>query len=166
MKMKDEKPREGKARKGDDTKPQNAKPQTITASLKKTARSFARTFPTLIGVMLFISLILVLVPSSLYGKVFTGNEILDPLIGALIGSVAAGNPITSYIVGGELIDQGVSLLAVTAFITTWVTVGVLQLPAEATILGKRFALIRNGAAFLSAVLVAILTTVTLELIWP
>lgn len=164
--MKDEKPREGKARKGDDTKPQNAKPQTITASLKKTARSFARTFPTLIGVMLFISLILVLVPSSLYGKVFTGNEILDPLIGALIGSVAAGNPITSYIVGGELIDQGVSLLAVTAFITTWVTVGVLQLPAEATILGKRFALIRNGAAFLSAVLVAILTTVTLELIWP
>jgi len=164
--MKDEKPRDGKARKGDDTKPQNAKSQKITASLKKTATSFARTFPTLIGVMLFISLILVLVPSSLYGKVFTGNEILDPLIGAVIGSVAAGNPITSYIVGGELIDQGVSLLAVTAFITTWVTVGVLQLPAEATMLGKRFALIRNGAAFISAVLVAILTTVTLELIWP
>jgi uncharacterized membrane protein YraQ (UPF0718 family) len=164
--MKDETPMDGKGRKGADTKHQNAKPQTITASLKETARSFARTFPTLIGVMLFISLILVLVPSSLYGKVFTGNEILDPLIGALIGSVAAGNPITSYIVGGELIDQGVSLLAVTAFITTWVTVGVLQLPAEATILGKRFALIRNGAAFLSAVLVAILTTVTLELIWP
>lgn len=164
--MKDGKPMDGKTRKGADAKTQDVKPQTITASLKKTATSFARTFPTLIGVMLFISLVLALVPSSLYGKVFTGNEVLDPLIGALIGSVAAGNPITSYIVGGELIDQGVSLLAVTAFITTWVTVGVLQLPVEATMLGKRFALIRNGAAFFSAVLVAILTTVTLELIWP
>jgi len=98
--------------------------------------------------------------------VFTGDEIFDPLIGAVIGSVAAGNPITSYIVGGELIDQGVSLLAVTAFIAAWVTVGLAQLPAEGMILGKRFALTRNGVSFLSAVIVAILTSITLELIWP
>ena len=159
--MKDEGPRDGKARRGEDSKP-----QTMAATLKKTATSFAHVFPILIGVMLFISLILVLVPPSVYGAVFTGDEILDPLIGAVIGSIAAGNPITSYIVGGELIDQGVSLLAVTAFIAAWVTVGVMQLPAEATILGKRFALIRNGISFLSAVLVAILTSVTLELIAP
>ena len=159
--MRDERLRDGKAQKGEDSKP-----QTMAAILKKTATSFARVFPILIGVMLLVSLILVLVPSSFYGAVFTGDEIFDPLIGAVIGSIAAGNPITSYIVGGELIDQGVSFLAVTAFIASWVTVGVLQLPAEATILGKRFALIRNGASFLSAVLVAILTSVTLELIAP
>jgi uncharacterized membrane protein YraQ (UPF0718 family) len=145
---------------------EDMKPQKIAASLKKTATSFAHVFPILIGVMLLISLILVLVPPPLYGVVFTGDEILDPLIGALIGSIAAGNPITSYIVGGELIDQGVSLLAVTAFIAAWVTVGVMQLPAEGMILGKRFALIRNGVSFLSAVLVAILTSVTQELVWP
>ncbi|HPE62780.1 MAG TPA: hypothetical protein PLQ49_01580 [Methanothrix sp.] len=162
----DEMPKDGKGRKREERKTQRAKSQNIAASLKKTAASFARVFPVLIGVMLLISLILVLVPSSLYAKVFSGNEIFDPLIGAAIGSIAAGNPITSYIVGGELIDQGVSLLAVTAFIAAWVTVGVLQLPAEATILGNRFAMIRNGAAFLSAVLVAILTSVTLGLIWP
>ena len=157
-------PKDGKGRKGEETKTQNAKPQRITTSLKKTASSFASVFPVLIGVILLISLMLVLVPPSVYGAVFSGDEIFDPLIGAAIGSVAAGNPITSYIVGGELIDQGVSLLAVTAFIAAWVTVGVLQLPAEAAILGKRFALIRNGVSFLSAVLVAILTSVTLELI--
>jgi uncharacterized membrane protein YraQ (UPF0718 family) len=159
--MRAEGQRDVNARRGEDLKPQK-----MAASLKKTATSFASVFPILIGVMLLISLILVLVPPSLYGAVFTGDEIFDPLIGAMIGSVAAGNPITSYIVGGELIDQGVSLLAVTAFIAAWVTVGVAQLPAEGMILGKRFALIRNGISFLSAVLVAILTSVTLELIWP
>ena len=159
--MKNERPREGKARVEEDTKPQK-----ITASLNKTATSFAQVFPILIGVMLLISLILVLVPQSFYGAVFTGDEILDPLVGALIGSVAAGNPITSYIIGGELLDRGVSLLAVTAFIAAWVTVGIAQLPAEGMVLGKRFALIRNVISFLSAVLVAILTSLTLELIWP
>ncbi len=145
---------------------EDVKPQKIAASLKRTASSFAKVLPVLIGVMLLISLILVLVPPSLYGRVFTGDEIFDPLIGAVIGSIAAGNPITSYIVGGELIDQGVSLLAVTAFIAAWVTVGLAQLPAEAAILGKRFALIRNVISFLSAALVAIITSITLELIWP
>ena len=164
--MGDEMPKDGKGRKGEETKTQNAKPQRITASLKKTASSFARVFPVLIGVMLLVSLMLVLVPPSVYGAVFSGDEIFDPLIGAAIGSIAAGNPITSYIVGGELIYQGVSLLAVTAFIAAWVTVGVLQLPAETAVLGKRFALIRNGISFLSAVLLAILTSVTLELIAP
>jgi len=145
---------------------EDTKPQKITASLNKTATSFAQVFPILIGVMLLISLILVLVPQSFYGAVFTGDEIFDPLVGALIGSVAAGNPITSYIIGGELLDRGVSLLAVTAFIAAWVTVGIAQLPAEGMVLGKRFALIRNVISFLSAVLVAILTSLTLELIWP
>jgi len=145
---------------------EDMKPQKIAASFKKTATSFAHVFPILIGVMLLVSLILVLVPPPFYRMVFTGDEIFDPLIGAVIGSVAAGNPITSYIVGGELIDQGVSLLAVTAFIAAWVTVGLAQLPAEGMILGKRFALIRNGVSFLSAVIVAILTSITLELIWP
>jgi uncharacterized membrane protein YraQ (UPF0718 family) len=159
--MRDERLRDGKARRGEDSKP-----QTMAATLKKTATSFARVFPILVGVMLLISLVLVLVPPSVYGVVFTGDEIFDPLIGAVIGSVAAGNPITSYIVSGELIDQGVSLLAVTAFIAAWVTVGLVQLPAEGMILGKRFALIRNAISFLSAVLVAILTSVTLELIAP
>jgi len=136
---------------------------TIRKSLKKTARSFSQTMPILLGVLLLISAILVLFPPSLYEKVFTGNKIADPLIGAVLGSFAAGNPITSYVIGGELMDQGVGLLAVTAFIVTWVSVGLIQFPAESLILGRRFALVRNGISFISAVFIAILVTFTLEL---
>ena len=70
---------------------------------------------------------------------------------------------TSYVIGGELLDNGISLLAVLAFILSWVTVGTVQLPAESLMLGKRFALVRNGVSFVMAVLVAVLTVLTLEL---
>ena len=88
--------------------------------------------------------------------------ILDPFIGALFGGGAAGNPLTSYIIGGELLSRGISLVAVLAFIVSWVTVGTIQLPAESLMLGRRFALLRNAVSFLMAFLIAILTVLTLE----
>ena len=102
-----------------------------------------------------------LVPKNLYGKIFTGNQIIDPVIGALVGSIAGGNPVTSYIIGGELRLQGISMFAITAFIVAWVTVGVIQLPAEALMLGKRFAFVRNGISFVTAIVIAIIIVLTL-----
>ena len=61
------------------------------------------------------------------------------------------------IIGGELLAQGVSLVAVTAFLIAWVTVGVVQLPAESILLGRRFALLRNIISFVFSVIVAIIT---------
>jgi hypothetical protein len=137
----------------------------LTGALKqafvKTARSFTRTLPILLGVFMILSLAATLIPRGLYARIFTGNKILDPLIGAVVGSVSGGNPVTSYIIGGELRLQGISMLAITAFIVAWVTVGIIQLPAEALMLGKRFAIVRNVVSFFSALMVAILTVVAL-----
>jgi len=83
-------------------------------------------------------------------------------LGSLVGSISAGNPITSYILGGEFLEQGVGLMAVTAFLVAWVTVGVIQLPAESIILGKKFAILRNLTSFIFAMIVAILTIIILE----
>ena len=81
-----------------------------------------------------------------------------------IGSISAGNPITSYIFGGELLDQGINLLAVTAFLVAWVTVGLVQLPAESFLLGKRFAILRNAISFIFSIFVAIITAFLVGLI--
>jgi uncharacterized membrane protein YraQ (UPF0718 family) len=108
-----------------------------------------------------LSLAFTLIPKGMYGKIFTGNRILDPFIGAAVGSIAGGNPVTSYIIGGELRFQGISMLAVTAFIVAWVTVGVIQLPAEALMLGKRFAFARNGISFVMAIVIAVIIVLTL-----
>jgi uncharacterized membrane protein YraQ (UPF0718 family) len=127
----------------------------------KTVQSFRRSLPILLGVLMLLSLAFTLIPKSMYGKIFTGNRIIDPLIGAAVGSIAGGNPVTSYIIGGELRLQGISMLAITAFIVAWVTVGVIQLPAEALMLGKRFAFVRNGISFVTALIISIIIVLTL-----
>ncbi|WP_129597862.1 hypothetical protein [Methanohalophilus profundi] len=136
----------------------------IGKSAKKTLNALNQSLPVVVGVIMAISLLKTAVPESLYSTIFTGNILIDPFIGSLIGSIAAGNPITSYIIGGELIKQGVSLFAVTAFLLSWVTVGIISLPAEMDILGKKFALARNIICFIVSFLVAILTVITLGIV--
>jgi len=130
----------------------------------KSIRSLYNSLPVLIGVVLLISLASIIIPKSTYSIVFSGNYILDPIIGGITGSILAGNPITSYIIGGELLKQGISLIAVTSFLVAWVTVGIVQLPAESILLGKRFALLRNAISFIFAIIVAILTVAIFNLI--
>jgi len=113
--------------------------------------------PAVLSTVLLIGLVFTLLPQSFYSQVFGKNVVFDILISDLVGSISAGNPITSYIIGGELLDKNVSLLAVTIFIVAWVTVGVIQLPAEIMILGKKFAIWRNVSAFAIAIVVGLIT---------
>lgn len=140
------------------------KKENIIYSFYKAIKSFVTTLPILFGVILLIGLFKTYVSSEAISSVFTGELFKDTFIGSAVGSISAGNPITSYIIGGELLKEGVSLFAVTAFITAWVTVGLIQLPAEASLLGKRFALSRNILSFIFSILVAIATVLTLQVI--
>ena len=128
-------------------------------AFKNTINNIKSTIPILAGVILLISFVIKIIPETLYSKIFFGNKILDSFLGALIGGVAAGNPVNSYVIGSELLSQGVSLVAVVAFIISWVTVGVIQLPAEAMLLGKRFALVRNLISFVFAIVISIFCTI-------
>ena len=136
----------------------------LKRAIISSAKSMYKAMPILIGALLLVSLANALIPKEWYSAVFSGNLIIDPLIGSALGSILAGNPITSYILGGELLAQGVSLIAVTAFIVAWVTVGVVQLPVESLMLGKRFAITRNISAFFFAVIVAVMTVLILGVI--
>lgn len=130
----------------------------------KAVKAMWRSFPILLGAMLLVSLANTLIPKAAYSYLFFRNALLDSFIGSAIGSILAGNPITSYVIGGELLTQGISFTAVTAFIVAWVTVGVVQLPAESILLGKRFAVARNIVSFIFSIIVAILTTAILGVI--
>ena len=92
---------------------------------------------------------------------FSGNAVLDSFLGAVAGSIAAGNPINSYVIGGELLINGVSLMAIGAFIFAWVTVGLVQFPAESMMLGRRFAVTRNIVSFCMAMGLGVLLTAIL-----
>lgn len=131
-------------------------------SLKKSAKSLVTAFPILIGILMLVNLIN-LFSKDIYLSIFTGDYIKDSLIGALAGSLSFGIPIVSYVIGGELIRQGVSLLAVAAFIISWSTVGIAMLPLEASYLGKRFAIYRNILNFFFAIFIAIITVGILKI---
>ncbi len=125
------------------------------------AKMFWKASPLILGTILLVSFLVTVIPQSFYLKIFTRNIFLDSFIGSLIGSISAGNPLISYILGGELLKIGVGLIAVTAFLVAWVTVGIVQLPAESMILGKKFAIIRNVLSFIFAIIVAVLTVLLL-----
>ena len=136
----------------------------LVIAVKKAARALYKSLPILLGVILLISLLNILIPKNIYSSFFSHNIILDSTIGSVLGSILAGNPITSYVIGGEFLKQGVSLVAVTAFIVAWVTVGIVQLPAEITLLGKKFAVARNITAFVFAIIVALVTVAIMVVI--
>ena len=130
---------------------------SIKQSAQKAAKGLWMSLPMILGTILLISFISAVIPKSFYTTIFGDSLFFNSLIGSSIGSISAGNPITSYIFGGEMLNQGVGLIAVTAFLVSWVTVGIIQLPAESAIFGKKFSIIRNFTAFIFSMIVAILT---------
>jgi uncharacterized membrane protein YraQ (UPF0718 family) len=131
---------------------------------KKTAKGILGMLPIILGVILLVSIITVIIPLSVYQTIFTGNIFFDAFKGATLGSVLTGNPITGYILADGFTKVGVNMIAITAFLVSWVTVGLVQLPAESLALGKKFAFYRNLTAFLMSIVVAIITTLILNYI--
>ena len=131
-------------------------------SFLKAIKNFKMMIPILVGVLLLANLLNNLL-QKYYDSLFTGNYLKDTLVGALAGSFSFGMALTSYVVGGEFLQKGVSLLAVTAFIMTWTTVGVIMLPLEAKFLGRKFAIWRNVLNFIFAIVISILTVLILRL---
>lgn len=137
---------------------------SLIDSFRKAVKSFSGSLPIIFGVVLLVGLFKTYMTEDIITSIFIGSPGWDTFLGASIGSISAGNPLTSYIIGGGLLDENVSLFAVTAFIVAWVTVGVVQLPAEAKILGKRFALTRNALSFVLSILVSITVVLILKVV--
>ena len=146
------------------TEPGNFMPDkdAIINAFRRSKNQFFNLLPILIGVILLIGLFNAFISKDILSFIFSGNKIWDLLWGTICGSILAGNPINSYIIGGELLEYGISLLAVTAFIMAWVTVGLIQLPAEIAALGLRFALVRNAISFILSMVIAIITVIILK----
>jgi len=130
--------------------------------LKKALLGLVSLLPMIVGVMLLVGLFETFITKKMLLSIFTANPIEDTLIGTFAGAVAVGQAIISYIIGGELLKDGISMYAVAAFMLSWVTLGFVQLPAEVTVFGGRFTLYRNILTFIFTIIVAISTVATLE----
>jgi len=141
-----------------------AEKASLIHAMKRSGNQFATMLPIFFGVVLLIGLLNTFVSRNFLAALFSGKVVLDTFLGAFFGSILAGNPINSYVIGGELLQYGVSLFTVTALIITWATVGLVQLPVEIAALGRRFALLRNGICFILSIPTAIITVVIVNLV--
>jgi uncharacterized membrane protein YraQ (UPF0718 family) len=130
-----------------------------TASVN-TFKTLGMVMPMLLSVIGLMGLFETLVTTEMIHTLFKGDPVADTLIGTLAGSVSVGQPFLSYAIGGELLNEGVTLYAVTAFILSFVTLGLVQLPLEWGLFGTRFTVLRNGLSFLFALLIS-MSTVTI-----
>ena len=137
--------------------------RSYSLSLKRSAVSMLHMMPMILAIVGLVGLFQSYITEEMLASVFNGNAVHDTLLGTLAGMVAVGQAIVSYILGGELLKEGVSLYAVTAFVLAWVTLGVVQLPMEASVLGVGFTWRRNLLALLSTILVSVVTVRVLEL---
>ena len=102
--------------------------KSFGAEVKKASRGVLSMGPMILGVVGLVGLFQSFVSHRMLASVFNGEAVHDTLVGTLAGMVAVGQALISYILGGELLDQGVSRYAVAAFVLAWVTLGVVQLP--------------------------------------
>jgi uncharacterized membrane protein YraQ (UPF0718 family) len=138
-------------------------PNTFVQSLKHALKMFTTIAPILLAVIGLVGLFKTYVTPEMIQLLFTGNTLLDTFTGTIAGAISVGQPFISYFIGGELSSGGISLYAVTAFILSFVSLGIIQLPLEYSLFGTRFTLIRNLLSFLFAMLIAFMTVLTLEL---
>ena len=128
----------------------------VASAVRNASNQIKNLLPVVIGVIFLAGLFSAFLSKNLLTSFFSGSIWRDSLWGAAVGSVLTGNPINSYIIGGQLLDLGVSLMAVTAFICSWVTVGLIQLPAEILVLGWKFSVVRNLSCFVLSVAISIM----------
>jgi uncharacterized membrane protein YraQ (UPF0718 family) len=135
--------------------------QKTLAGVKRGLRMLWMIIPLMLGIIAGVSIALAAVPPASLAKVIGGEGVLPFVVALLVGSVALIPGVVAYPLAALLRDQGASTPALAAFITTLMMVGVVTLPVEIRFLGRHIALLRNGLAFVGAVVVAVIMAVIL-----
>jgi len=122
--------------------------------IQKGLKQFLKILPTLLSVIIIISIALHFVSSEVLMHYLGENAGWAAYVSAaLIGSIALLPGFIAYPVAGILVKSGVGYAVIAVFITTLMMVGVLTIPIEAKYFGMKTTLLRNVLSFCGAILV-------------
>ena len=129
--------------------------------IQKGLKQFLKILPTLLSVIIIISIVLFSV-SDKFLMEYLGKEAgLGAYISAAaIGSVSLLPGFIAYPLAGILVQSGVSYSVIAVFITTLMMVGILTIPIEARYFGLKTTIIRNTLSFIGAIIVGTLMAFT------
>jgi uncharacterized membrane protein YraQ (UPF0718 family) len=128
------------------------------AALRIAATRLLSLLPSFLTMLAAVSLVLTLVPEETIARYLgSENRFLAALAGAVVGSVTLMPGFIAFPLSGILLSKGVAYMALSAFTTTLMMVGVLTYPIERRYLGARVTVIRNLLSFAVALVVALAT---------
>lgn len=130
--------------------------KTLT-SLKVALNVGKRLLPSIAAIILLVGIMVGFVPPHWVARTIgTKSGAPGVVIATFIGAVLFIPAIIAFPLAKSFIDMGAGTMATAAFITTLTMVGFVFLPLEIKELGKRFALTRNAASLISAVIIAVI----------
>jgi uncharacterized membrane protein YraQ (UPF0718 family) len=130
--------------------------------LKKAMMMFLKILPTILSVIILVSVLLYLIPEQKIAEWF-GEEsgAVTYLAAALVGAVSLIQGFIAYPLAGVLVDSGVAYPVIAVFITTLMMVGIMTLPVEMKYFGIRMALLRNALSLVFALIIGL----SMGLLW-
>lgn len=137
------------------------KEKAIT-SLKMAGKTFFMILPMIFIIIIIIGLLLGFVPPDQISRFIgeqsgPGGVLLVGIVGALMHIPA----LLSFPLAASMLSSGASVTSVVAFLTTLTMIGMITLPLEIQVLGKKMAFLRNGLSFIIALSIAFIMGVIL-----
>lgn len=132
--------------------------------LKRGAMQFLKILPTLLTVIIFVSIAMFFIPEEMILKNLGDEAGIAGYAGAaIVGSISLIPGLISYPLAGMLLESGVSYGILALFITTLKMVGVMTIPVEAKYFGMKVTLMRNGLSMLGAMVIGVIMAIIFSL---
>jgi len=125
-------------------------------ALKKAWKAFENILPQFLSILIIIGVMLALLTPEQISKLI-GSESgwLGVLFAASIGAITLIPGFVAFPLAAALLKSGAGYMQIGAFVSTLMMVGIVTLPVEIKYFGKKATIIRNSAAFVFSLLVAL-----------
>lgn len=138
-----------------------SKGKTILA-LKKAWKSFENILPQFLSILIIIGLLLaVLTPEQISKLIGRESGWYGVLIAAVIGSITLVPGFIAFPLAAALLKSGAGYMQIAAFISALMMVGIITIPVEMEYFGEKAAAVRNIAAFLFSLIIALVMGVVM-----
>lgn len=137
-----------------------ANKQKTLRGLKKGLMQFLKLLPTLLTIIILVSVAMYYIPEKTIIKYFGDQSgVLGYAAAAFVGSVSLIPGFISYPLAGMLVESGVGYGVIALFITTLKMVGIMTIPLEAKYFGMKVTLQRNALSLIGAIIIGTIMAV-------
>jgi uncharacterized membrane protein YraQ (UPF0718 family) len=127
-------------------------------AIRVATNRFVKILPAFLGMLIFVSIVLFLIPDKLISNYLGKNNIFIGVLSAsFFGSITLMPGFIAFPLCGILLKKGVLYSVLSAFSTTLMMVGVLTYPIEKEYFGIRLTILRNTMSLFIALVVALMT---------